>query len=62
MGIATWHQIKPDRAKRAGPRKPTLDEMGPGTESKIWQPTPSREAGPEFSGRSTGGAPGHQGG
>jgi excinuclease ABC subunit B len=64
MGIATWHEVKPDRAKRAGPRKPTLDEMGPGTESKIWQPTSSREAGPEFgpTPRSSGGAPGHRGG
>ncbi|MBS0528409.1 MAG: UvrB/UvrC motif-containing protein, partial [Proteobacteria bacterium] len=51
------------------PRKPTLDEMGPGTESKIFQPTNSRESGPEFGGRpttpsprSSGGAPGHRGG
>ncbi len=43
-------------------RKPTLDEMGPGMESKIFQPTNSRQSGPEFSGRSTGGAPGHRGG
>ncbi|MDZ4368363.1 MAG: UvrB/UvrC motif-containing protein, partial [Afipia sp.] len=43
-------------------RKPTLDEMGPGTESKIFQPTNSRQSGPEFSGRSTGGAPGKRGG
>jgi excinuclease ABC subunit B len=27
-------------------RKPTLDEMGPGTESKIFQPTNSRQSGP----------------
>ena len=86
-------------------RKPTLDEMGPGTESRIYQPksmsesmpgylpkgrgknspppeggegsgvsgspasgskiiqpTNSRESGPEFPGRSTGGAPGQRGG
>lgn len=51
-------------------RKPTLDEMGPGAESKIFQPKNSRESGPEFSGRapsgpaarSSGGAPGHRGG
>ena len=45
-------------------RKPTLDEMGPSTESKIFQPTDSRQSGPEFgpSGRSTGGAPGRRGG
>ena len=68
MGIATWHEVKP--TQRAKPRKPTLDEMGPGTESKIFQPTNSRQSGPEFSGRATcrpsprssGGAPGHRGG
>ncbi len=43
-------------------RKPTLDEMGPGMESRIFQPTNSRQSGPEFSGRSTGGAPGKRGG
>jgi excinuclease ABC subunit B len=60
MGIATWREVKPDRARRAVPHKPTLDEMGPGTESSIWQPTSSREARPEFgpTPRSSGGAPG----
>ena len=45
-------------------RKPTLDEMGPGMESKIFQPKNSRESGPEFgpAPRSSGGAPGHRGG
>ena len=45
-------------------RKPTLDEMGPGMESKIFQPTNSRQSGPEFGpvGRSSGGAPGRKGG
>ena len=71
MGIATWHEVLPARGKKvARPRKPTLDEMGPGTESKIFQPKTSRESGPEFSGRATpgpaprssGGAPGHRGG
>ena len=64
MGIATWHEVKPARKRVARPRKPTLDEMGPGTESKIFQPTDSRQSGPEFSpsGRSTGGAPGRRGG
>jgi excinuclease ABC subunit B len=69
MGIASWHEVKPDRKNVARPRKPTLDEMGPGTESKIFQPTNSRESGPEFGGRpvgpsarSTGGAPGKRGG
>ena len=32
MGIATWHEVKP--TQRPGPRKPNLDEMGPGTESR----------------------------
>ncbi|SFL26249.1 Excinuclease ABC subunit B [Bradyrhizobium sp. NFR13] len=53
------------RGKRVErPRKPTLDEMGPGMESKIFQPTNSRESGPEFgpAPRSSGGAPGHRGG
>src|SRR6202011_1147198 len=46
----------------ATPPKPTLDEMVPGTESKIYRPTSTREAnnlGP--SPRSSGGAPGHRG-
>ena len=45
-------------------RKPTLDEMGPGMESKIFQPTNSRESGPEFgpAPRSSAGAPGRRGG
>ena len=53
----------PYRPNRARPRKPTLDEMGPGTESKIYRLTSTREAnslGP--SPRSSGGAPGHRGG
>ncbi|ABD89663.1 excinuclease ABC subunit UvrB [Rhodopseudomonas palustris] len=64
MGIASWHEVMPDRKGRAKPRKPTLDEMGPGTESRIFQPKTSRESGPEFgpSPRSSGGAPGHRGG
>jgi excinuclease ABC subunit B len=65
MGIASWHEVKPARGKKVErPRKPTLDEMGPGTESKIFQPTSSRDSGPEFgpAPRSTGGAPGHRGG
>jgi excinuclease ABC subunit B len=63
MGIATWHEVKPTGA-RPKPRKPTLDEMGPGTESRIFQPTNSRQSGPEFGPRprSSGGAPGKRGG
>lgn len=69
MGIATWHEVLPDRKGAKRPRKPTLDEMGPGTESKIYKPKSMREGGQEFGGvvkgpspRSTGGAPGHRGG
>jgi excinuclease ABC subunit B len=54
----------PFRPNRATPRKPSLDDPGTGTGSKIFQPTDSRQSGPEFgpSPRSTGGAPGHRGG
>jgi excinuclease ABC subunit B len=57
MGIALYHETLPHRpgakgTKREAPRKPTLDEMGPGPESK-----PSRD-GP----RSTSGRPGMRGG
>jgi len=70
MGIATWHEVKPDRKGVARPRKPTLDEMGPGPESRIYQPKSMREGGQEFGGvikdsvspRSSGGAPGRRGG
>jgi excinuclease ABC subunit B len=62
MGIATWHEFKPARKGDApkarsasdGPRKPNLDEMGPGVES-----VPARKGeGP----RSTMGRPGQRGG
>jgi excinuclease ABC subunit B len=58
MGIALYHEVAPHRdganaAKRGGPRKPTLDEMGPGVES-----IPGERAGP----RSTLGRPGMRGG
>ena len=52
MGIATWHEFKPARDAKDGPRKPTLDEMGPGVES-----IPARP-----SARSTMGRPGQHGG
>jgi len=32
MGIATWHEVLPHRDGEK-PRKPTLDEMGPGIEA-----------------------------
>jgi excinuclease ABC subunit B len=50
MGIATYHEVKPARGD--GPRKPTLDEMGPERESKPYRPGP----------RSTTGRPGMRGG
>ena len=45
-------------------RKPSRDDASPGTGSKIFQPTDSRQSGPEFgpAPRSSGGAPGHRGG
>jgi excinuclease ABC subunit B len=52
----------PYRPDRTRPRKPSLDDAGSG--SKIFQPTDSRQSGPEFgpTPRSSGGAPGHRGG
>jgi excinuclease ABC subunit B len=54
MGIAVWHEVAPHRPgdKREVPRKPNLDEMGPGPESKPYRPGP----------RSTTGRPGMRGG
>jgi excinuclease ABC subunit B len=57
MGIAQWHEVLPARGKgsrRGAPRKPSLDEMGPGVES-----IPSRSA---TSPRSTLGRGGMHGG
>jgi excinuclease ABC subunit B len=53
----------PYRPNRA-PRKPSPDDTGTGSGSKIFQPTDSRQSGPEFgpAPRSSGGAPGHRGG
>jgi excinuclease ABC subunit B len=58
MGIALHHEVAPHRpgaGKRSGPRKPNLDEMGPGVESVPGKRDP---AGP----RSTLGRPGMHGG
>lgn len=58
MGPGTESRIyRPDRAP---PQKPG----GAGSGSKIFQPTDSRQSGPEFgpAPRSSGGAPGHRGG
>jgi excinuclease ABC subunit B len=54
----------PYRPGRASTRKPSPDDEGPSTGSKIFQPTDSRQSGPEFgpAPRSSGGAPGHRGG
>jgi excinuclease ABC subunit B len=52
MGIALSHEVRPLRGEREQPRKPTLDEMGPGPESKPYRPGP----------RSTTGRPGMRGG
>ena len=55
MGIALAHEVAPHRTGgRDAPRKPNLDEMGPGVES-----VPAKDrAGP----RSTLGRPGMRGG
>lgn len=65
MGIAQYHEVKPHRpdAKRPrkdGPRKPTLDEMGPGVEL-IPARDPSKKS-PNDGPRSTLGRPGMRGG
>jgi excinuclease ABC subunit B len=54
----------PYRPNRASARKPSQDDIGVGGGSKIFQPTNSRQSGPEFgpAPRSTGGAPGKRGG
>ena len=54
----------PYRPGRGYQRKPAPDDSGPGSGSKIFQPTDSRQSGPEFgpAPRSSGGAPGHRGG
>ncbi len=54
----------PFRPNRANLRKPSPGDLGPGGGSKIFQPTDSRQSGPEFgpAPRSSGGAPGHRGG
>jgi excinuclease ABC subunit B len=57
MGIATWHEFKPARpGDSKAPRKPTLDEMGPGVEA-----IPARGEQPQGP-RSKMGRPGMRGG
>jgi excinuclease ABC subunit B len=54
----------PFRPGRTSPRRSSGDDVEQNTGSKIFQPTDSRQSGPEFgpTPRSTGGAPGHRGG
>jgi excinuclease ABC subunit B len=54
----------PYRPSRNAARKPSRDDKDASGGSKIFQPTDSRQSGPEFgpAPRSTGGAPGHRGG
>jgi excinuclease ABC subunit B len=54
----------PYRAGQTTPRRPSRDDPAAGGGSKIFQPTDSRQSGPEFgpAPRSTGGAPGKRGG
>ncbi len=54
----------PYRPGRATPGRPSRDDISAGSGSKIFQPTDSRQSGPEFgpAPRSSGGAPGHRGG
>jgi excinuclease ABC subunit B len=56
MGIASYHEVLPDRPSRKGPSKPDLDSMGPGVESV--PAARSAKEGP----RSTAGKPGQRGG
>jgi excinuclease ABC subunit B len=56
MGIATWHEFAPARSGKDAPRKPNLDEMGPGVES-----VPAR-GGDSTGPRSKLGRPGQHGG
>ena len=53
MGIALYHEVAPHRPGKKGPRKPGLDEMGPGVEL-----VPGKSSGP----RSKLGRPGMHGG
>jgi excinuclease ABC subunit B len=54
----------PYRPGRTTPKKSSRDDPATSSGSKIFQPTDSRQSGPEFgpAPRSSGGAPGHRGG
>jgi len=62
MGIALYHEVAPHRpgGRRGAPRKPMLDEMGPGIEAIPGKPGAS--AGDRSGPRSTLGRPGMRGG
>ncbi len=62
MGIALHHEVTPHRPgeQKRAPRKPTLDEMGPGVESVAAKST--EPAGGRSGPRSTLGRPGMRGG
>jgi excinuclease ABC subunit B len=65
MGIALSHEVAPHRPDDKRPRKPNLDEMGPGPESRPHRPgtSPPAEARSAKGGpRSTAGKPGQRGG
>jgi excinuclease ABC subunit B len=64
MGIALYHEVKPARAAGKGPRKPGLDEMGPGVEAIPGkrQEAGSAEGVSKAGPRSTLGRPGMRGG
>jgi excinuclease ABC subunit B len=63
MGIALSHEVAPHRPDDKRPRKPELDEMGPGPESRPHRSGSPAEARSAKAGpRSTGGKPGQRGG
>ena len=63
MGIALHHEVAPHRPGRGAPRKPTLDEMGPGIEAIPGKRHEAGSTGDTRSGpRSTLGRPGMRGG
>ena len=65
MGIALSHEVAPHRPDDKRPRKPGLDEMGPGPEARPYRPDtslPTEAHGAKGGPRSTGGKPGQRGG
>jgi excinuclease ABC subunit B len=68
MGIASYHEVLPDRPDKKAPRRdaphfPDLDSMGPGTEAVPYREGSPGEARSAKTGpRSTLGKPGQRGG